>query len=249
MPSLLVLDAGNTRFKWALHNGSVWAAQGTVPVADVRNTTGLITTWREFPIHAAIASNVAGEAVRAAIAAALKPRRVPLQFIQAVKAQCGVINGYANPSQLGADRWAALIAAHHLGPAGSPKLVVMAGTALTIDALRASGEFLGGAIMPGPRLMRESLNRCTANLPLEKGAHAIFPVSTEDAITTGAAEASVGGITRMYAHLAAREGGTPVCIASGGAFDELGTRLSLPITIIDNLVLEGLLRIHQETDA
>lgn len=248
MPSLLVLDAGNTRFKWALHRGGIWSAEGTVPVADVRNTTGLITTWREFPIDSAIASNVAGEAVRAAIAAALKPRRIPLRVIQAVPSQCGVQNGYASPAQLGSDRWAALVAAHHLGPAGSPKLVVMAGTALTIDALRANGEFLGGAIMPGPRLMRESLHRGTANLPLEAGRHAIFPIDTEDAIATGAIEAGVGGITRMYAHLAGREGGTPVCIASGGAFDELGTRLSLPVTIIDNLVLEGLLRIHQETD-
>jgi type III pantothenate kinase len=248
MPSVLVIDAGNTRFKWALHNGATWTVSGTVPIADVRNTTGLITTWREFPISTAIASNVAGEAVRAAIAAALKPRRIVVNFVQAAATECGVTNGYAKPAQLGVDRWAALIAAHHLGPQGAPKLVVMAGTALTIDALRANGVFLGGAIMPGPRLMRESLNRGTANLPLEKGVHEVFPTTTENAIATGAIEAGVGGITRMYAHLAAREGVTPVCIASGGAFDELATRLSLPITVIDNLVLEGLIRIYQAAE-
>jgi type III pantothenate kinase len=246
--SVLVIDAGNTRFKWALASGAAWVAEGAVPIADVRNTTGLITTWRDFPFATAIAANVAGEAVRAAIAAALKPRRISVNFIQATAAQCGVKNGYANATQLGADRWAALIAAHHLGPQGAPKLVVMAGTALTIDAMRADGTFLGGAIMPGPRLMRESLHRGTANLPLHQGAHELFPTNTDNAIATGAIEAGVGGITRLYAHLAAREGGTPVCMASGGALEELAPRLSLPVSMVDNLVLEGLIRIFQETE-
>ena len=56
----------------------------------------------------------------------------------------GVTNGYDHPNRLGADRWVALIGARHLvlsrGPA-RPALVVMVGTAVTVDALDAEAAF------------------------------------------------------------------------------------------------------------
>ena len=68
--------------------------------------------------------------------------------------QLGVKNLYRKPEQLGADRWAALIGAR--GLTGSAACVVDAGTAVTVEALSAKGEFLGGAIFPGLHLLRLS---------------------------------------------------------------------------------------------
>ena len=86
--------------------------------------------------------------------------------------QCGVRSSYAEPAQLGADRWAALIGARrrYAGPCA----VVNAGTTMTVDALSAEGIFLGGFIVPGLELMREALARNTAQLKAQDGRFSFF---------------------------------------------------------------------------
>jgi acetyl-CoA C-acetyltransferase len=100
--------------------------------------------------------------------------------------RAGVINRYQQPERLGADRWAALIAARHRQ--AGPQLVVSAGTALTADMLDAQGVFLGGIIAPGLRLMQQSLAAGTAGLPLSPGQYAEWPRDTAEAIATGKAD-------------------------------------------------------------
>jgi type III pantothenate kinase len=149
-----------------------------------------------------------------------------------------VTNGYRDPTQLGADRWVALVAAHRAAP--GHKLVVNAGTALTIDALTADGKFLGGLIVAGPALMRRSLDGATAALRESAGAVRDFPDNTPDAIASGSIAAGVGAIERVARAMSAR--GTPVglIILSGGAAGELSPALGLPFRLHENLVLDGL---------
>jgi type III pantothenate kinase len=184
----------------------------------------------------AIASNVAGAAVQAAIEAACKGLAV--RFVRSEASQLGVTNGYRDPSQLGTDRWVALIAAHHARP--GHKLVINAGTALTIDALTGDGRFLGGLIVPGPALMRRSLDRATAALRESEGAVRDFPASTPEAIATGAVLACAGAAERLAKSMDAH--GTPpgLIILSGGAARELAPALGLPHELHENLVLDGL---------
>jgi type III pantothenate kinase len=184
----------------------------------------------------AIASNVAGATVRAAIEAACQGLAV--RFVRSEAKQLGVTNGYRDPSQLGADRWVALIAAHHARP--GHKLVINAGTALTIDALTGDGRFLGGLIVPGPALMRRSLDRATAALRESEGAVRDFPSSTPEAIATGAVLACAGAADRLAKSMDAH--GTPpgLIILSGGAARELAPALGLPHELHENLVLDGL---------
>ena len=253
MSHLLAIDAGNTRLKWALHDGSGWVKKGAIPVAEMARPERLGDMWANLGITRAVVSNVAGDAVTAAIERALQPLAVVPQRIISKHEQCGVINRYIVPEQLGSDRWAALIAARHMVLPGTdflvPRLVIMAGTALTIDALSAEGEFSGGIILPGPALMRAALNRGTARLPAEPGEYEMFPASTLSAIATGAVEACMGAIMRMRTHLAARAGKVPVCVMSGGAGGILIPHfqaLSLPVSFSENLVLDGLLAISAE---
>src|SRR4051812_28318416 len=140
----LLIDAGNSRIKWGVHDGHGWAARGAVPTAQA-NAIG--ADWESLQgIGNATASNVAGVLVAEDLQRACRERGIALAIVRPQAAQLGVTNGYREPSQLGAARWAALIGAHHA--AQGHKLGVRAGTALTIDALTADGRFLGGLIVP-----------------------------------------------------------------------------------------------------
>jgi len=249
----LLIDAGNTRIKWALVSGDHWLHSGVSPIEQAHDLAQHLdrSCVNSRHVKQVWVSNVAGKEAENHIRAACAARQWQPHFIMAQASQCGVHNGYNQPSQLGSDRWAALIAAWHL--TGRDCLVVNSGTATTIDALSTTGKFIGGLILPGLELMQRSL--CAAT-PLEKpvqGEYAPFPLNTDDALLSGALQASCGAIERQHALL--DDANAPVLL-SGGAATRLQTHLlrarthiNLPIQIMDNLVLQGLLLIAQEEDA
>lgn len=235
---ILCLDAGNTRLKWGLFDGSAWRAQGALAHADCARLATLLPA-RPRKI---LACNVAGSEVAARIAALAEALPAPLEWFASSAACCGVTNAYDDPARLGADRWAALIGAYHLHR--GPALVVMAGTATTIDVLDATSRHRGGVILPGLEMMRRALARNTAGLPEARGSYRELPTNTLDAIESGCLNATLGAIERLYrcaCRLASAEFGQDfICLLSGGAADSLAPHLALPTRRIDNLVLEGL---------
>lgn len=233
---VLAIDAGNTRIKWGVHDGHSWSAFGAIETARAE---ALYESMRDaLPVDAAIASNVAGAGAQSSIQSACARASLAVAFVRGEKQRLGVTSGYADPSQLGSDRWASLVAAHRARR--GHKLVVNVGTALTIDALAADGRFLGGLIVPGPALMRRSLDRGTAALREAPGAVRDFPDNTPDAIATGAAAACAGAIERLAATMGARSCPPGLIILSGGAAAELSPLLRLPFELHENLVLDGL---------
>ena len=121
-----------------------------------------------------------------------------IDWFASVPQLAGVRNGYRNPAQLGCDRFAAAIGAHALEP-GKALVVATCGTATTIDALSADGDFLGGMILPGLGLMASSLARNTAQLPQIAASGAVpagFADNTDDAILSGCLSAQAGAIER-----------------------------------------------------
>jgi len=242
-PINLLLDAGNSRIKWGVHDGRGWIARGAVPTSEANTIGG---AWKSLDgLKRATASNVAGVLVAEDLARACRERGIELAIIRSQASQLGVTNGYREPAQLGADRWAALIAAHH-GERGH-KLVVTAGTALTIDALAGDGRFLGGLIVPGAALMRRSLDRGTAGLRLAEGAFADFPAATADAIATGAIDACTGAIARVARRMEDRGCKPDRIVLSGGAAKEIAPHLPMVHAFHENLVLDGLALIARES--
>jgi len=240
MPNpILCLDAGNSRLKCGLFDGKRWRMQGAL---DYDAFDDLVAELSAAPARI-VACNVAGDAVRQRIEALAARLGCPLDWLTSSASACGVRNAYDNPAQLGADRWAALIGARslHAGPA----VVVMAGTATTVDALDGDGRFRGGLILPGLALMRAALARNTAGLPHAAGHYQAMPTNTDDAIVSGAIHATLGAIERMRATL----GEDALCLLSGGAAGELVPHLELPQRQIDNLVLEGLARYSRTISA
>lgn len=229
----LLIDAGNTNIKIALVDADRWLSVVSLP-------QGCELDFSAYPeVQQVYVSNVAGSRVQGLIVAACAARNWQPVFVASLTAQCGVRNGYAVAGQLGCDRWCALIAAWHLE--GRSCLVVGSGTATTVDALSADGEFIGGLILPGIALMLSSLAGATANLPGEAGNYAEFPCCTKDAMYSGAIQAVCGAIERQQGLLGCD---APVLL-SGGAAGLLSPHLSLQVKRVDNLVLQGLLIISR----
>lgn len=234
---ILAIDCGNTRVKWGLREpqSSGWRALGAVPLADMAR---LEADWSSLPAPSQIViANVAGELARKALSGPLARWVVEPRWVSAQAVQCGVTNAYADPGQLGVDRWAALVGAWHLQRGAC--LVVNAGTATTVDLLSSQGLFRGGIIIPGVDLMQRALAQNTAGLPLAQGRFAEEPRCTADAIESGCLHAQAGAIERMYARL---EAGA-LCLLSGGNAERILPMLNLPVRAVDNLALEGLVRI------
>ena len=239
--TVLAIDAGNTRVKWGVHDGSRWLRQASVETVHAAELKPALAGLP--PLQAVVVSNVAGAALRAAILQALPPTLSP-RWIKSKRAQCGVRNSYDDPAQLGCDRWAALIGAHRLH--GGPAVVVDAGTALTADALTGDGVFVGGIIVPGAELMRKALAEHTAALTPQPGEFSFFPAATGDAIMSGVINALAGAVERMARFLEAAGQPQPACVLSGGGAALLEPYLNLEVKVVDNLVLEGLLTIARE---
>ena len=240
---LLLIDAGNTRIKWALAAPDAPLGQWSGAGAVTHDELGLLPAgWQHQGVTRAIISNVAGVKVREQL-----QQMLPATAIDwfASKAQlAGVRNAYRDPSQLGCDRFAAAIGARALEP-GKALVVATCGTATTIDALSADGVFLGGMILPGLGLMASSLARNTAQLPDIAAAGAAggrfaagFADNTDDAILSGCLSAQAGAIERACGLL-----GASLCILSGGAARYVAPALSARACaprMVENIVLVGL---------
>ena len=250
---LLLIDSGNTRTKWALLNNA-----GEMQATEFCINTELIKST--LPQAAKKASkvyiaSVAGESVAQQITQLVSP--LFPHFVVAKPQACHVINQYEQADKLGADRWAALIAAWHINQQAT--LVVNAGTAITIDSLVKSTEennavFLGGTIMPGLRLMQTALTQNTALLNVGEGNYNGFPVNTRDAIQTGCLNAAIGAIAILLQQLQNRSDLPPKIIISGGdalvILNALTTHLKIAekqVMMAENLVLQGLALLGKET--
>ena len=229
----LLLDAGNTRLKWGLQADGAWLAQGAFGHDEQWDFSAVLPPAGQ--IEAVFGVSVVAPEMRRRAAEALAPWGCVPEWIAPARDACGVHNSYVDVSQLGADRWAALIGARALHEGAC--LVVTAGTATTIDVLDDAGVFRGGLIAPGVDLMRKALAGNTAQLPYASGRLVDLPTCTADAIMMGCLHAQAGAIERMYRQVADLPGAC--CLINGGAAPQITPLLDMPLRQIDNLVLEG----------
>ena len=249
MSPTLVIDVGNSRMKWGLRGPRGWVVQGITPNSEIGALA--VRDWHSLPRPArAVGVNVAGEASRVRVEAQLARWRVTPEWLVATDFACGVTNRYARPAQLGADRWASLVAAWRRSTASDlfpPACVVVnAGTAVTIDALDVDGVFHGGLILPGMRLMLQALAENTAGLRIAPGGFNAFPDNTADALYSGAMRAVCGAIELMREEIDTDPAHVR-CYLAGGAAPEVAQHLNPPVEIVEDLVLEGVLALAGES--
>jgi len=233
---LLLIDAGNTRVKWAIAApgaaAGAWTSVGAALHADLDTAAA---GWHGQGVTRALVSNVAGAALRERLAALLAP--IATTWFASSARRAGLVNGYREPDRLGCDRFAAAIGARALTP-GQDLIVATCGTATTVDAVSNDGRFIGGMILPGLALMAGALAKNTAQLPQAAPGAApppLFADNTMDAIVSGCLSAQAGAIERAVgAH------GGALCILSGGAAPYIAPALGCDYRMVDNIVLVGL---------
>lgn len=247
--TFLALDVGNTRLKWAHYAapvvGSPLLAHGAVFLENIDKLAD--EEWCDLPPPSLIVGCiVAGDAVKRRVEEQMEAWDVVPRWVVPSAQEAGVTNGYDHPARLGADRWVAMIGARHRLLARGvkkPCVVVMVGTAVTVEAIDASGKFLGGIILPGHGIMLRALESGTAGLHVPTGEVKDFPTNTSDALTSGGTFAIAGAVQRMVDNTARHCGEVPECIMTGGAGWKMAPSMSIEVELVEGLIFDGLLEI------
>ncbi len=248
--TFLAIDIGNTRLKWAQYAsprpGAPLLGHGAVFLETIDSLAD--NEWRTLPAPGSmLGCVVAGEGVKRRVEEQLELWDIEPRWVSSSAQACGVTSSYDHPNRLGVDRWMALIGARHRVLAqgrARPALVVMVGTAVTVDALDASGRFLGGLILPGFGLMLRALEMGTAGLKAPTGEVVDFPTNTSDALMSGGSDAIAGAVERMHRKLLKRTGEAPALFMTGGAAVKLAPITDLAFETVDTLIFEGLLQLQ-----
>lgn len=255
----LLVDAGNSRVKWAVAGPGGFVATGEATAGDGEVPAALLDL--SPPPDEIRLANVAGAGPGRRLAGHLGERygRAPV-FARSAAAGAGVRNGYRDPAQLGVDRWLAVCAAHVRHP--GPLCVVDAGTATTVDLVHRDGSHQGGLILPGLALMESALLGATGDLarlaaaggpPADAPAHwppgrgLLMGRDTATAIRAGGLQATACLVVACMRQLALAGGPHPVLVLTGGAAPALhaglaGLDVGVSATVEHRpwLVLEGL---------
>ena len=250
--SFLAIDIGNTRLKWSLYDaprpGATLLAHGAEFLENIDKLAD--GPWAALAAPSAILGCiVAGDAIKRRLLEQLELWDVHPQWVVSSAAEAGLTNGYDHPTRLGADRWVAMVGARHRMLAQGPErpmVVVMVGTAVTVEAVDTHGKFLGGLILPGHGIMLRALESGTAGLHVPTGEVRVFPTNTSDALTSGGTYAIAGAVERMVQHVRQHCGAEPACYMTGGAGWKMAPSMSVPFELVDNLIFDGLLAMAAE---
>lgn len=254
--TFLALDVGNTRLKWALYDAArpraTLLAQGAEFLENIDKLAD--GDWRAVAQpDTMLGCIVAGDAIKRRVESQLEERwdtddYFRPRWVVASGQEAGLTNGYDHPARLGADRWVAMIGAWQwmrsrlaAGAPNQPLVVVMVGTAVTVEAVDTSGRFLGGLILPGHGIMLRALESGTAGLHVPTGEVTEFPTNTSDALTSGGTYAIAGAVRRMHHHLHQRTGVLPLVVMTGGAGWKMLPSMGMEVELIDSLIFDGLL--------
>ncbi len=247
--NFLALDVGNTRLKWALYEtpqvGAKVLAHGAQFLENIETLAE--GDWQHLPAPAMVLGCVvASDAVKHRVVEQLELWDVEPQWVVSGADEAGLRNGYDHPARLGSDRWVAMIGARQrLLARGEvrPCVVVMVGTAVTVEAIDETGLFLGGIILPGHGIMLRALESGTAGLHVPTGQVCDFPTNTSDALTSGGTFAIAGAVQRMTDNLQRHTGQAPAVFMTGGAGWKMAPSMSTPCELVDSLIFDGLLEV------
>ncbi|MGM0525651.1 MAG: type III pantothenate kinase [Pseudomonadota bacterium] len=247
---MLLVDNGNTRTKFAVYKNGKLCFEDKIVNAELSMVMS--------PAWLAKIAELTGDKDRCFgcsvgekqsalfIEQQLKDFVGPITWLHTERQFGALQNAYNDEYyRLGADRWFALIGYRDL--AADNAVIIDAGTALTIDWLNGNGSHLGGWIVPGRRLMQESMHNGTANLneQLTEECYRQPATSTQQAMSYGVHYALVGAIAQALSASAELFAHEPYSVVvTGGDGERLLKSLQAVQSInycrIDDLVFKGL---------
>ena len=237
----LLIDIGNTRLKWATAR-----PKGTIRVeGDIATKEAgfqaIASLARKYPKHRAVIASVV-PALLPTFRRAFTGRLIEMN---ARLPNLGLRFNYPKPSELGADRIAAAVAAQ--GWNLHPAIIVACGTATAFTVVDAKGRLCGGAIAPGLQAQLDALLGATAQLPATdlRLPRRALAKSTRDAICTGVMLNYRGGAKEILQELLKElpKHPKPNVILTGGNAPLLAKELGPRVKLRPLLIFEGLLMI------
>ena len=239
----LLIDIGNTNFKWCLRRGGESTEGAESSGESYETAIARLAKTLAAPRRIGLAC-VKSDVYQQEMLEALRRHFALEPFVARVSSgDCGLINSYQDPSRMGVDRWLAMIGVRQF--VADAFCVVDCGSAVTIDWVAASGQHLGGFILAGLRLSVKSLLAGTDQVVVDYdklGTADIVPgACTTDAVYNGALFALVAQVEAAYQHLLkVAEGGACHLIVTGGDAGLVSENLSCPHLIRRGLVFDGL---------
>lgn len=240
----LLFDQGNSRLKWALatEQGDL-VRRGVMQEALVSDSdfTTVMGGMRKEDLTAVALSSVGADARREALVSCLRRVTGMEPCVAVARAACaGLQNGYTEPSRLGVDRWLAMLGAR--AQATGALLVVDAGTAMTIDAVRGDGRHLGGYIVPGYRMQLTMLDSQTASVGYSSAAPSQgWGRDTQQAVANGVAHSMAALVERALIELRAAVADTCRVVITGGDAELIAAQLSCAPLVDADLLFRGLM--------
>jgi type III pantothenate kinase len=244
--TVLLVDIGNTRIKWASFDGRLGFQEAAAHAGWGPEDFARRMIRPAGELTRLLVASVAGPALDQSLVRGAQMEEAPYpEIVQTTRKAGGITVGYLEPWRLGVDRFVAAIGAHRLFPK-KPICVIGVGTAMTVDLISAAGRHLGGAIIPAPRLMVESLLQNTDGIRrratsgrLGRG-RGLFGRSTRAGIVQGSRYAAAATIDRAIAEAQKRVKQVPLAVLTGGGARDLQPLVQGPTRLIPDLVLRGL---------
>ncbi len=253
----LLIDIGNSRIKWCLYNSveKKFSFEGAMPYGKADLPALFSEHWSDLdkPDRVMI-SNVSGQKLAEIIDAWVdKEWQIKTEYVKTEGISHGVSNAYSDYLELGVDRWMAIIAGwQRFRQQGKAICVVDCGTATTIDGISASGQHLGGFIIPGYTTMQEMLVNNTSDIELarkillkerspRKALPSIcFSSSTEEGVISGCYLATISIIDRVVTSMQDDSGNQINCVITGGNAELVVEELAGKFEYEPKLVLRGM---------
>src|SRR5213080_1290638 len=248
---LLAIDAGNTNIVLGVFDGETLVQSWRLQTLRERTSDELGLLVDGLFAH----SRIERVQVRGVIVGSVVPpltgtmREMAHRYfgVRALNVEAGVNTGmpilYENPAEVGADRIVNAVAAYErFGKEKRPLIVLDFGTATTLDAVSAKGEYLGGAICPGVQISADALFQRAARLPridVRKPAR-IVGRTTVGAMESGLFYGYVSMVDGLARRMSAELGGDALCIATGGLAEVIAPEIPLIQHVDPDLTLHGL---------
>lgn len=218
----VVVDIGNSRMKWGRVRGGAVVEMVSLRHDDPVGWKRQLELWGNCTRWAAVSVSPPN---MQRFSAWLLTRRAGLLVVDnrgllSAEPVTGFRTRVKNKNRVGTDRLLNALAAVKRTAGSASAVAISVGTAMTVDFVEPDGTHVGGAILPGPRLMARSLHEHTAALPLlEPGPnhpYRTWGANTDDAIAIGIASAVRGAADQLVWDWADRCGTPPWVYITGG---------------------------------
>ncbi|MBI3551632.1 MAG: type III pantothenate kinase [Elusimicrobia bacterium] len=247
---LLALDVGNTNITAGLFSGKRLARQwriATNPRASVLSLSRALKRGAgSLRVGEAVYGSVVPELDRALERAVLSRFGVRALAVNP-RSRLGMKLKVKTPGEVGADRIVNAVAAYER--VGGAAVVIDFGTATTFDCVSKRGDYLGGAILPGPNLAANALHEHTAKLPrvAVRRPRRVVGRDTVECIQAGIYFGYLGMIEKVlqWTVMEMRGEGPISVLATGGLSALFKRELPGRARLVPHLTLEGLRIAHE----